>query len=313
MAEDVYIWVEDPSNTAVAGAYVALHDSSTKAKLQSGYSSATGVVTFPAVDETANSGVYEIRIAPPAPGSVTSGSTQNVTVVAGGNNNFDVEVSFTGLDTATEPWLCRCSGFALNAQGLAMPGAVLEVSEGCIPQLAILSAGNYDSKAILPIRAQVLADATGKFSVDLVRGADYLVLLEGFWSVPRTIRVPDAASANLADVLFPYAKTLEWYDAGVQLVPTASPTLSLSIGAAKELTTKVIARSGIELAHGEVSLSSSDADLLKVGGGGSGTVTLTAVAAGSPTVTITRTVVPDLGISATTDPGIVGVLSITIT
>jgi len=312
MAEDVRVWVEDPSSVAVLGAYVGLHDSVSKAKLQSGYSDATGVVTFPAVDTALNGGVYEIRIAPPAPGSVSNGSVQNITVADGGNNNFDVEVSFVGLDTATEPWLCRCSGHVTNAHGEAIVGAVVEFSEGCIPQLAILSSGDYDVKGILPIRKQVLADSAGKLTVDLVRGADYRVLVEGFWSVPRTVRVPDAASVNLVDVLFPYAKTLEWYDEGSQLLPTAAPTLALAVGASKVLTINVLARSGIVLDYGEVTLSSSDEEILGISSGTSGSVTLTAVAAGSATVTVKRTVVEDLGITAVTDPGIVGTLSVTI-
>jgi hypothetical protein len=80
------------------------------------------------------------------------------------------------------------------------------------------------------------------------------------------------------------------------------------------MTVKVISRAGVVLHPSEVTFASSDIAVLTMGAPDTdGLLTLTAVTAGTATVTLTRVTTTDLGISGTSDPAIVGVLTVTVT
>jgi hypothetical protein len=76
--------------------------------------------------------------------------------------------------------------------------------------------------------------------VDLPRGAELYVMVPDFIDDTKQIFIPDAASANLVDVVFPYPYSVAYTDAGT---PTTS--IILAPGASKVLDITGLLRSGV--------------------------------------------------------------------
>jgi len=323
MAEDVQVFVEDTGNNPISDTYVALHDSVTKVRLQSGITDATGVVTFPAVDETSNSGVYQIRVKLNYPGSITLGSVQSITVVAAGTNEFVVEVTPENLEVASSQHLCRCTGYFLDMTGAALPGVAIQFKEHYLPVFETNSSGGTSTRGIIPSTRAFETDTSGKVVVDLYRNAEYVVLLEGFEDGARYIKVPNAASANLVDIIFPYPNAVEWYESDVQIVPSSNPSVSLTVDVTKTLTYKVISRSGHLLLPEEVKITSPSDDLIVAqstdfndSDDPDSNIKLTATQAGTYQLILTRQVDPSnvyFGVRIAGNYDVIGKLNVTVT
>lgn len=320
--EDVTVYVETTTGNAVNGVYVGLHDSSTKTKLAFAYSNVAGSVTFPAVESTTNSGVYELRIAPPFPADITNGNVQNITVltapVAPLQNSFTLKVTPEALPTAVNPRLCRCSGYFVDSTGAALNGVSLHFMEEKLPQLQyVASPSDYETTVIVPSKRSVITTKStssgkdGYASIDLYRDGTYTLFMEGFDNAPRTVQIPDSSAANISDVLFPVVSTVEYTEGGVKLAPTASPSVAVTVGASKELAFEVLLRSGVVASAGEVTFTSGDATLVKVSADATGkTVVLTGLIAGQTTVTVSRSSTE--GIKVNPIPELVGNLTVTV-
>ena len=314
MAEEVRVYVEEPEGSGVENVYVGLHDNVSKALLQTDMTDADGVAVFPNVNPLLNSGVYEIRVVPAFPSTVTGGKVQNITVLEAPEtpNYFDVEITKTGLSTALNTRLCRCSGFFVDASGKALSDVTLIFTENSTPKLEYQSESTFGTKAVIGSRLSAKSDVNGYILIDLYRGSVYEIHMEGVDNVSRTVKIPDLSAANLPDVLFPTVSTVEWYDSDVKILPTESPEIELSLAAgATVLEFKVLLRTGMETESTEVSLSTSDAAVFTVGGA-SGEVTLTPVAIGEASVTLTRTAnVEDEGVISPV-PTVIGELTVTV-
>ncbi len=151
-AQEVTIYVDStsPPSTPVSGVYVGLHNSSTKALLQTGTSDAAGKVIFSNVESSTNSGVYEIRVVPSYAASVAKGTVQNITVSSAGNNNFDVQVTPEGFAVATNPRMCRCSGYFYDITGKPMKNLSLHLMEDSLPNIEYMSGATIDSRVVVP-------------------------------------------------------------------------------------------------------------------------------------------------------------------
>jgi hypothetical protein len=309
----IYVDSTSPPTTPVSGVYVGLHNSSTKALLQTATTDAAGKVTFSNVESSTNSGVYELRVVPSFAASVAKGNVQNVTVLEAGNNVFDIQVTPEGLAVATNPRLCKCSGYFYDITGKPLKNLSLHIMEDGLPNIEYMGGAAIDTRVVVPKTRILKTDKNGFASVDMYREAKYQVLLEGYENTYRQVTVPDAASVNLSDLLFPTVASVEYYDAGVKLTPASSPTLSMASGAVKVLTCKVLLRSGVEAAVSEVTVSSADTAILTTSYT-SGTLTLGGVAVGGPTSLVLKRQTSDIGgISIRPEPTILGVLSVTVT
>ncbi len=311
MAEEVNIYVEEPGGAGVQNVYLGLHDSSSKALLQTDTTDASGVATFSNVDPLLNSGIYEIRVVPSFPSTVTKGKVQNITVldapVAPLINNFDVEITKETLDTATNTRLCRCSGYFVDQTGKALSDVSLNFTEETTPKLEYQSESTFGTKAVIPTRINLKTDSTGKMTVDLYRNATYEVHMEGFLNISRVIKVPDLAAVNLPDILFPIVGTVEWYNAGVKISPTAAPTLALSMAAgAVTLTYKVLLLSGM-VTTDTVTFTSDDTAVVTIAGG-----VLTPVSIGTASITIARVTNLEDGDIISPVPDVIGTLTVTV-
>ena len=314
-AQEVNIFLDStsPPSTPVSGVYVGLHNSSSKALLQTATSDAAGKVTFSNVESDTNSGVYEIRIVPSFAASVAKGNVQNITVQASGNNNFDVQVTPEGLPVATNPRLCRCSGYFYDLTGKPMREVSLRFMEKLTPNVEYISDATIDARVVVPKTRILKTDKNGYVTVDLYRNSEYIAVIEGYENSYRRVNVPDSSAVNITDVLFPIVGSLEYAVAGNKLLPTSAPTTSVSAGQELEVTCTVLLRSGVTADPDEVTIESPNVAVVTADYSG-GKLTLKGVASGGPVaLTIKRITSDEGGVSVRPEPSVLGVLSVTVT
>lgn len=111
--------------------------------------------------------------------------------------------------TATDPSLCRISGYLKNAKGQPLAGAHFVLRYCYIPL------GLSPDTLIQRERIAIRADREGYVEFDLIRGARLTLELPNllFW-VYKELTVPDAASVELLEFLFPYLVSVDWVDPG---------------------------------------------------------------------------------------------------
>ena len=315
MAEDVTIYVYRDGPEPVDGVFVGIYNNTTKALLQADTTGdgalPDGTIIFPNVDP----GTYEVRLAPVGSMMVAGGRVQTIEVidtpVAPESNIFDIKVSQEGLPLATNANLCRCSGFFVDLTGRVYPYLSIHFSDANIPQLEYIEAQDYSARAIAPSRRVVQTDSAGYVSVDLYRGATYEVYLEGWQNAFKSVLIPDAPSCNIADVLFPYAAYVEWYDGDTKLLPLETPSITMSVGEEKTLSYKVILRNGNEAAADEVNICVEPLDGQPTTSFSSGSFTLVPEESGVFTYTPVRIGTTYATISPV--PDLVGTLEVTVT
>lgn len=223
-----------------------------------------------------NAGSYTARLSMSGQ-NYTVVSPQSFTVTGDPNNDvFLITVELPTKPTATNPKLCRCSGYFLDLNGAPMKGVSIAITGRVRPTL-------LGDDLVASDRLQILTNGSGYGTSDLIRKGIYSATVEGYDDLALSFRVPDTSSANLPDVLFPYITA-------VQFSPGAS---SIVHGATVDITTTVIYRSGLQMTLGEfegtlpvrfVSSNESVASTSVVGG----KLRVTALVAGSTTITAER-------------------------
>lgn len=199
-----------------------------------------------------------------------------------GTNNFQVQGQTFTLPVATDPRLCRASGFFVDPAGRPLADYDISFYNQACPLIV-------DGKAVVGSRVWGKTDANGYFELDLYRGGAYLVDMEGL-VMARSIIVPDLGAVNLVSLLFPTV-------ASISYVPDP---VSLAVGGTQEVTVTVLDSTGreIALADCDVTFESSDVSIFTVSISDE-VVTLTGVAAGAAELVATRmdtsiVVVPDI-------------------
>ena len=190
----------------------------------------------------------------------------------------------------------------------------IRFSEETVRDLSYYS-GSKTTKAVIPKSLIVKTDVNGTATVDLYRGGEYAVYLEGYENLSRRILVPDSTTAPLPDVIFPVISQVEYTHNGSILTPVSSPTLSLSLSGTSTATLSVetVHRSGLRISGlEEVTVASSNESILTVELT-SGSIVLKAVAQGTAQVQVTK-VEPESGKGTiiAPDPGILGSLAVTV-
>lgn len=112
-------------------------------------------------------------------------------------NVFDVVAEPFEMPIATDPRFCRCSGFFRDIAGA--PKQYLDMN--------FMSEFNpivLDDSAVVDESRNIRTDQKGYAQIDLIRGGIYYVRVEAMGGNQlRCVHVPDQASANLPDLLFP--------------------------------------------------------------------------------------------------------------
>lgn len=161
----------------------------------------TGVAFDGSLGDQSKSPQY-IDIYSPAAGSPT------------GTNDFDIYGDVFHHPSASDPRLCRCSGYVVYPNGRAATDALLELVNLYNPIIA------DSNRLVAGGRLEVEADDDGYIEVDLYREGEYRAVLSGICDEPRHIYIPDRNGWNLADILFPVVAQVT-YDV---------PTLALAVG-----------------------------------------------------------------------------------
>jgi hypothetical protein len=317
---DVYVQCRTallPAGDPVGDVYVSIHQVGVYNSLASGTTDANGTVFLGAQDE----GTYEIHLTPNTAAKVQQGNLQTITVVdedlddddVTDPNIFDVLVDISALSEATDAAFCRCSGYFIDPYGVAVDQLTLRFSEDstALPNLIYYS-GQSATHALVPAHKIVRTDKSGFASLDLLRGKKYLVYMEGYENLSRTVLIPDATAAPLPDVIFAAVDGIEYSQNDV-LLDANTPSLVLTVGDEVTLTLETVFRSGLRLdGVVDINLSIPEQDTINTSQSGSSLV-ITALAEGDVLFEVTR-VTPESGsgIEIFPDPGVRGALSVTV-
>jgi uncharacterized protein YjdB len=220
-----------------------------------------------------------------------------------GKNDFNIQGETFERPTATDPNLCRCSGFFRDGSGRALPNLDIFLINKFLPAIV-------EDAAVLGERLDMRTDEDGYLEVDLFRGGEYSAYVQSIQAAScggmvflREIVVPDRSSANIADLLLPVVSEVTWDPAAPSVAAGDTLDLTPTVKASDYRELEGTANEDVmyEVEDESVATISVQADKIVV----------TGVAAGSTNIIVTRR---DQTIVKIPDPGIVGSpLAITVT
>lgn len=214
-----------------------------------------------------------------------------------GANNFVVTASMFTLPSATNPRLCRASGYVWGPDGRLRRGVDLQFIP-CFRPLVV------DGYGVLGERVSTRSDEEGYVSIDLFRDGIYQVTIESHENTLRTVYVPDRSSINIFHLLFPIV---------VSVTYTPAPPLTVAVGANLDVTPVVTAndyRTLTGTADADIRWTTDDPNIAFVSTQPD-KLTVTGVSAGTTTLRATRL---DSSIVYIDDPGVNGgAISVTVT
>jgi hypothetical protein len=221
-----------------------------------------------------------------------------------GTNDFDVKGETFTMPVAADSRMCRASGFFKDATGRPLEGLDISLINDFKPAIV-------DGYAVLGSKVELRTDEDGYVEVDLYRGGEYRAMVQSIQAAEadstgaivfdRALVVPDQASVNFIDLLFPVVEEITW-------------TLGeLAVGDTFDLIPIVVGSDGRTLegtAHEDVLYEIADTEVATVSVLEDKLV-ITALASGSTELTATRI---DQTVVFIPDSGIVGSpLTITVT
>lgn len=205
------------------------------------------------------------------------------------SNGFTVRGQTFTRPAATDPRLCRASGFFRDVSGRPLANLDLHFVGLCQnDQQPPMTPMIVDGDAVLQGGPLVTrTDSNGYLEVDLYRTGTYGVFMQGFETDLRSVKVPDAPSVNLIYLLFPV----------VTSVVFSPDPLNISVDDVVDVDVTVLATDGQELdiADEDLLFTSSDTSVvtvevlnskLRVVGVGAGTAEITATRADTSVVSI---------------------------
>lgn len=143
-------------------------------------------------------------------------------------NNFDIVLSQAQLDESVDPNMCLLTGYLVDASGRGLKGAGIrflprlsepEYKMGGLPFPSDPTL--LGSKSIISEAYYVVTDVNGKVQPLLPRGGVFDVLINGLETpgnqILETVLIPDASSAKLEDVLWPYVTGVTYSPASVAI------------------------------------------------------------------------------------------------
>lgn len=212
-------------------------------------------------------------------------------------NEFTFTLPSTSNLESQDPLLCRCHMKAVHLDKRPIEGYRLHIRQMYLPETLHeeVPEQGVNGSIVAGDRIVLVSDKEGMMAVDLVRGGTYQVFSMSRAESAWLFRVPDKSSADLTDLIYPYAKEITF----------DSYSLSLGVGEEVHLPVSSLLLSDdteVDLEGNEYEPSrfvtplSSDLDALPLqwsrdGGGGADparrTLLITAKEAGIFTVTFT--------------------------
>jgi hypothetical protein len=208
------------------------------------------------------------------------------TAAPNGTNNFRVKGQTFSRPVATDPRLCRASGFFRRADGEPYPNLDLIFTPRFKPAIV-------DGDSVMWGDINIRTDDSGYAEIDLYRGGEYTVEVETLEDDLRSIIVPDSSSENLVELLFTVVDQ-------VIFDPTS---LIMAVGDEEEVVTTVVGSDQRVLegsACGDVVYEVEDTEVASVSVLNDKIVVI-ALKTGSTQLTVSRrdesvVVIPDTGI-----------------
>ena len=236
--EPVDVAVADSAGNPVEGVLVKVYDPAGAIFFTQATTDADGVASFllETLDYSMRFYKYHTGFSQPQHFSILPAPQTNI---------FDVVAELFELPIATDPRLCRCSGFFRDMTGA--PARYLDMH--IIPEFEPIL---LEDSAIVTGERHIRTDENGYVQVDLIRGGNYYVNLEamGAANLRRLCQVPDAPSCNLPDLLFPRVDEIHFDPDPISVAVGASldvyPTVYDSVGRPLEGTAMGDVRWSIE-------------------------------------------------------------------
>ena len=285
MAVVVSIEVSDSQAPAqvVAGVQVNIYDAN-DVFVTSAITDALGVASFLLAGAVAPGTTYRVRYF-----QVGTTFTQPGTIAviepepAGNPNEFTTIAQTYVLDPAPDPNYCRVQGFVTDATGAVLVDQMVLVLRPAA-QLSDTYSWPGDptgasGRMVAHRDVEIRTDDTGYVSFDLVRGGNYVGFVVGMHDRRANIEVPNVASVDILDLLFPLPLSVSYAPD-----PAAVPD-----GDTLAVTPTVLLSSGLTLESlAGLTFTSSNEAVVTVARGTTDIV-LTGVAPGAATVTASYT------------------------
>jgi len=269
--ETVRVYSVDQNDDALPGVLVRVFDATGTTFITQGYTATVGAEAY--VEFSLNGSdppvSYTIRLAKTGvafDGSLgdDSKTPQLIAIYSPPGthpNGFSVQGETFPLPSATDPRLCRASGWFRDGQGAPLAGLYISMINQFKPAIV-------DGRGILGGKIDIKTDEDGYVSIDLFRSGIYRAMVEsiqaaeaspeGAIAFSRDIRVPDRPYVNLVDLLFPVVMEITWDPA----------TLAVAVGATLDVVPEITCSDGRVLtgaAVEDVLYATEDTDIANVG------------------------------------------------
>jgi hypothetical protein len=213
------------------------------------------------------------------PAGATVESPMVFTVIDPGLNNFGLEVVVFEHPEAPDPRYCTISGFFRDGSGRPQRGLSLHVHTKWSPSVVANPVAGYH-----PDTMHLSTDDDGYVQFDMLRGAKVDVIFGPIADQLIDCEVPDQASVDVVDWIFPWVASVAYVPAGplamaVSDTQNVVPSAVLSNGLLLEVGTDCTPWEGMDF-------TSSDEDVVTAAVSGTH-LTIVAVGAGAATVTAT--------------------------
>lgn len=264
--ESVDIYVQEADSTPIESVLVRVFSEDGSTFFTEATTDATGLAGFTLYTQKYSLRFYKNRVSFSQP--------QVIEVIESATNSFDVTGTVLTLPQATNPRLCRCSGYFKDLSGAPRRFLDIQFRTEFSPLL-------LEGDAVVTEVVRAKTDEDGWASIDLIRNGIYRVTIEAMEDCLRRITVPDLSSCNLPDLLFQVVES-------VTLTPEGP--YALAVDETLEITPVVLTSAGVELegaASTDVRWSTGDASVASVEASGD-ILTLRGVATGSTTLEAVR-------------------------
>ena len=186
------------------------------------------------------------------------------------SNNVTLTGTAITAGTASDASLCRVSGYLYDIQGQPLRGYQFTLRHIHTPIV-------YSTNTLVLSELQTItADKTGLVTFDVYRKGKVKIELRGrILDLMRECTIPDASSATLVDIVFPYIKSVAF--------STADASASVAVGSAYSYTITGTFSDGTTLdVSGQATLASSNTGVATVS-----SASATGVTAGSSLISVT--------------------------
>ena len=206
-AVDFILLDTQPTPQPLSGVSISIYHPTTRAFLASGVTGTSGYAAFSLPGSVDPGTEYEARFYKAGVRFVNPRLFRVIEpAVPTTLNQFEVQGEATLLPGSSDPFCCKCTGKFFDFSNRPVANTRVRVSQIVEDPTPEVVGGNL----VVTQRMEFATDREGVVSFDLLRGGIYYVTFSGEEERTFKIFVPDRASVNLVDLIFPSPTTLTW-------------------------------------------------------------------------------------------------------